>query len=387
MKPKVTHEELDDLYNKQRLSTYEVARRLKVSQSTVCYWMDQLNLPRRSLPEANQGVHLQLDDDEIVLLYTVRRLDLREIARRLNTSRGTVRNRLKARNVVLRTSPEAKRLQLDSDEIVRLYTTLQFSLRKIAQQFNVDEETIRSRLKARGIVLRDKSAANVIYPRCDFSSDPLEKAYLQGFRLGDLNVRMNSDGPGCATIVISTSTTRAEQINLFCELFSHYGHVNISPPNQRDCRSVECRLNPSFDFLLPKQDGIPEWILRFLQNGDTQPFIAFLAGYIDAEGCFSVKTSGCAEFRLRSYNEITLRQAHATLNDWLGISCPPVYLEKPKGAPTSYGGVYHDDCWHLGIHRKVSLYRLCELLDPYLRHAKRRADMYAVWTNVTARGV
>src|SRR5205823_9762542 len=39
------------------------------------------------------------------------------------------------------------------------------------------------------------------------------------------------------------------------------------------------RLNMTFEFLLPKQDAVPEWILE-----SDEPFFAFLAGYVDAEG-------------------------------------------------------------------------------------------------------
>lgn len=45
------------------------------------------------------------------------------------------------------------------------------------------------------------------------------------------------------------------------------------------------------------------------------------------------------------------------------------------------------DYWELVVNRKVSLNQLCELLEPYLKHVKRRADMYAVWANVIERGL
>jgi len=65
---KITREELDSLYNGQRLSVREIAARLNVPQSTVFGWMERLDLPRRSISDARR---LPLDNDEIVHLYNI----------------------------------------------------------------------------------------------------------------------------------------------------------------------------------------------------------------------------------------------------------------------------------------------------------------------------
>lgn len=82
-----------------------------------------------------------------------------------------------------------------------------------------------------------------------------------------------------------------------------------------------------------------------------------------------------------------LRQSQAVLNDQLGVKCPPVRLGAPKGYCDKHGVRMNSDAWRLNVYRKSSLDRLCLLLEPYLKHAQRRADMYAVWANVKARGV
>jgi hypothetical protein len=78
---------------------------------------------------------------------------------------------------------------------------------------------------------------------------------------------------------------------------------------------------------------------------------------------------------------------HIMLNKGLGVACPPPCLTAPRG--TNISGKYKSrhDRWTFGVYRKASLHRLCELLEPHLRHAKRRTDMYAVWANVIERGV
>ncbi len=435
----VTREELDDLYNRQRLSIGQIAKQLNVSNWTVWGWMSHFNLPRRKNGESH---YLRLDDEEIVRLYTVKRLGVPEIAQSFSVNTSTIYERLRACGIPIRSKSEALRLTLDDDEIVRLYTIERLSLAEVAQQFGVSIPTICSRLEARGIARRsiseaqrlklddneierlyiierlpmaeiarqfgvkaqtilrrleargvsrrNKAEANQIYPRQDFSGDPLEKAYLQGFRLGDLSVKMSTGGMGSATIVISCSSTRIAQINLINDLFSPYGHVHLTPSRESEY-AITSYLNPSFDFLLPKQDSIPEWILVAAQEGDVQPFTAFFAGYTDAEGCFCVPVDNYARFVLGSYDVGVLRQAQVILNEQLGVKCPPIRLAKVKGtlfiAPNNKQYFNNEDYWQLWVNRKASLNRLCASLSPYLKHAEKRQAMYAVWANVIARGV
>lgn len=487
----ITREELDDLYNRQRLSTRKIAARLGVTQPTVRYWMKKLGLPRRGVPKASRvppddeeiirlyveggqsvskiarrlgvgesivysrlkanGIERRnpgeyrtrpLDDEEVIRLYTVERRYMAEIAQALGVSVGAVRRRLLARGVPLRTrsenlrmpldedeivrlyvqehkstteigrllgvdrsvilnrlvrlgverrtSGEAHRLSLDDSEIVRLYVDERMSTVEIAHRLGTNDVTILKRLRACGVERRSRSESMIIYARHDFSGDPIEKAYLQGFRQGDLTVKKTTEGPGCDTIMVSGSSTRIAQVNLYNELFCSYGRVGVI--HAQDGRHhFWCDLNMSFDFLLPKQDSIPAWILRAGPDGDVKPLVAFVAGYTDAEGCFYLRVNGCAAFELKSYDVNILGQMRTVFNDWMSIQCPPVRLNTPKGTPhkTPNGKVYcnNGDCWQLGVYRKASLHRLCELLDPYLKHAKRRADMYAVWANVVARGV
>jgi DNA-binding Lrp family transcriptional regulator len=231
----ITREELNELYNNQRVSMVKIAKRLGVSINTVRRQMDQFDLPRRSLSEA---MRMQLDENEIERLYVVERLNTNEIGNRFGTS----------------------------------------------------GDNIRRRLEARGVARRSKAEASTRYPRYDFSGDPLEKAYLVGFRLGDLHIRPM--GQNDASMQVSTGTTRIEQVNLFHELFSPYAHVHVGPPGKNGKRVVACQLNLSFDFLVPKVDAVPDWILGSVQNGDTQQFLVFLSGYIDAEGSFGVWADG-----------------------------------------------------------------------------------------------
>jgi len=43
--------------------------------------------------------------------------------------------------------------------------------------------------------------------------------------------------------------------------------------------------------------------------------------------------------------------------------------------------------WYLAVNRKLSLHRLFTMIDPFLKHAKRRRDMRRAWANIKARGL
>lgn len=386
-----TREELDELYNLRGWSMSDIARHFGVSETTIYRWMNKLGLPRRDQFKA--GRRPPMDDDalrqELDNLYNRQRFSLPEIARRFKVSHTCVRFWMDKLGLTRRersqAAEEASRKSLDGAEVERLYVA-GLTLEEIGQQFGVSTNAILLRLKERNVARR--GSREMHYPRRDFSGDPLEKAYLLGFRLGDLTVRMNHDGPNCATIRVTCSTSKTEQLDLLHTLFASYGYVNVNPDSKGVYHGL-CWLNTSFDFLIPKRDRIPAWILRALQDSDPQPFVAFLAGYIDAEGYFHVQSNGKnAYLQLASYDVTILRQMQMILNDRIGIRCPPIRIAKPKGTPIK-GAPYvsNNDLWCLSINRKASLARLCELLEPHLKHAKRRTDMHAVWANVKARGI
>ncbi|CAG0928705.1 hypothetical protein TFLX_01027 [Thermoflexales bacterium] len=53
-----SREMLDDLYNQQDLSTYQIARQLNVAHTTVQWWMEKYDLPRRKKNESARISHI-----------------------------------------------------------------------------------------------------------------------------------------------------------------------------------------------------------------------------------------------------------------------------------------------------------------------------------------
>jgi len=141
---------------------------------------------------------------------------------------------------------------------------------------------------------------------------------------------------------------------------------------------MEVRLNKSFEFLLPKEDRIPDWVV---ERDDT--FFAFFSGYVDAEGY--IKTHLPRGYRtmqvrleIRSYDAEILRALGNGLNS-RGITCPPAAVRVKPGYVNKYGVRSNGELWGLGISQKRSLKLLFELIDPYVQHAKRRTDMLSAW--------
>jgi len=314
---------------------------------------------------------------ELVRLYCDAGLSAEQIARQLGWSASAVRSRLVALGIARRTPWASAAVECDTDELRQLYVAEGLTLSEIAQRYGCGLTTIWRRLQAAGIECR-AGGSGPLYERNDFSGDLAEKAYLIGFRIGDLNVELHG-----RTITVKCTSTRTEQVELFRQLFERYGHVYTDEATrarrQRQSIGMSVALNRTFDFLLPKQDYVPDWVL----DGSDEVFFAFLAGYIDAEGY--VRTSlprgystPQVRVEVRSYDRILLSQIGQGLNV-RGGACQPAAVRVEAGYVNKNGVRSNGVLWGLGVHSKKSLRILFEKIDPYLRHPRRRRDMMRAW--------
>src|SRR6266446_8923018 len=196
---------------------------------------------------------------DLVRLYCDEGLSLSEVARQLGWSPSAIYSRLVALGIARRKAWARNAVETDAEELRRLYVDEGLSLNAIAGRYGCALTTIWRRLQAVGVQCRE-GGSEPKYARIDFSGDLAEKAYLVGFRLGDLNVEVEG-----GTIVVKCTSTRSEQIVLFRQLFEPYSHVYTDEATiarrKRQSIGMMARLNRTFDFLLPKQDAVPEWIL------------------------------------------------------------------------------------------------------------------------------
>lgn len=268
-------------------------------------------------------------------------------------------------------------LNITREELEKYYIKQRLSSRKIAKIYKCAYSTIDRKVKGFGFETRTLANAHIIYKRSDFSGNMAEKAYLLGFRIGDLRVRKvykNSE-----TIHVDCGSTKMEQIDLISRLFSSYGRVWISKPSKANKIQIECFLNNSFNFLLEVNPSIIEsWIVS-----KRTYYANFLAGFTDAEGSIFI-SAGKATYALGNYNKKLLLQIKEYLQQF-GIESRSIVRSVRKGLIASHGYRYNHDYWTLTISRKTELLKLFKFIGPYLKHAKRINQMEIAINNITLR--
>jgi len=202
----------------------------------------------------------QLPEEEIRRLYVDEGQSTTAVATSLGCSETAVRNRLVALGIVRRVAWDRQAVSASTEEMRQLYVKEELSLSAVATRASCSLTTVWRRLTAAGVKLR-ADGSSPKYERSDFSGDLVEMAYLIGFRLGDLHVEVEGN-----TVVVKCTSTRQEQVELFRTLFEPYGRVYTDEATmerrQRKSVGMYARLNRTFEFLVPKQDRIPEWIQR-----------------------------------------------------------------------------------------------------------------------------
>jgi len=324
-------------------------------------------------------------------LYENKKLSISKIAKIYNCSYWFIWKKMKEYGIKARSLSDANKLNMLSHKIniskntlQKLYVKRKIPVTKIAKMYKCHHKTILRKMKEFNIKSRSMPEAMTIYPKKNFSGELLEKAYLIGFRQGDLYVhRINPKGD---TIRVECSTTHPKQIELFRRLFCKYGHIHEFQFNgfRRETR-ITCYLNNSFTFLLNKNDMIEKWILE-----NDKYFFAFLAGYIDAEGHIGIHPYGNnkqACFLLASYDKNILYQLWIKLIS-LDIKCPKPIISSKKGYVSKAKPLpYKKDYWVLGIYSKMSLLKIFDGISPHIKHAEKIMDIEKAINNINLRNI
>jgi len=330
-----------------------------------------------------------MNKKELEKLYWSEKLSISEIAQKLGVSYWFVWQRMNKWGIKRRNLSEANTLNNLSRKIIipesvirELYIHKKLPVTKIAEVFNCHHSVILRRMKEFGIKSREWSEANTLYPKHNFSGDLIEKAYLLGFRAGDLYVcKPNKTGK---TIRIEGNSTKLSQINLIKNLFGRYGRFvkyKLKGFREDDFWHSYCLVNNTFDFLLRKEKTIPRWILN-----NKKYFSPFLAGYIDAEGSIKIYgNKGCIKqvrFILASYDKTILSQIRERLIS-IGIKCGRLRINSPKGYRTKRKPLpYKEDYYGFGIYSKKSLLQLFDCIQDYLKHPDRVYDLERTQRNI-----
>lgn len=257
-----------------------------------------------------------------------------------------------------------RRIHVTKEELTYWYYDLGMTSLEIAERLGCNDRYVRELMRHFGLTLRNKSGAAIDYPCHPFSGNYIEKAYLIGFRLGDLNVYKDMDTSH--RICARCGTTVSEQVDLIRSLFEPYGHVNLRQGTIGEMQ-IECRLDLSFAFLLEKADRIPRWIAK-----DNDCFWAFTAGYTDAEGYIAVRLSAKHQQAVVEIGSCDLGILRGLSKGFhkRGVTSSLYYKGETSGG---------NDYYCLTIFRKDSLDAFFGGVDPYLRHADKRARMERAW--------
>lgn len=309
-------------------------------------------------------------------LYLKRKFSLLKIGKMLGFSSRTIEIKAKECKIPLR-NPGVVPPKISDRILTNLYLKKRMSSRKIAKIYKCAYSYIDTRIKSLNIPRRNLATAHIITKRVNFSGDLTEKAYLIGFKIGDLRVRKmykNSE-----TILIDCGSTKPNQILLIINLFKKYGKIWISKPKTNGKTQIEVSVNESFSFLLAKYPLFPDWAIKNLKT-----FLSILAGFVDAEGSFFVlKDKSYASFSLGNYNKQILEQINQKLQE------KDLKARLFKGVKKGYTGKdgysHNQDYWMLTIGRKSDLYKFAGLIIPFLKHKDRIRDAKTAMKNIDFR--
>jgi transposase-like protein len=160
------------LYVDEGLSLAAMAVRLGVVAQTVHNWLVAGGVARRPSPAKWRA---DIDDGEIIRLYTQDGHTAVEIAQQLGCSASLVYGRLARRGVDRRPQAPRRRLGLTAVELGQLYGDAGLSLRKLAERYGVSTRAVRGWLVAAGIDRRPSGTARV-----DADGDELVALYEAG---------------------------------------------------------------------------------------------------------------------------------------------------------------------------------------------------------------
>lgn len=428
MRTDIPESELKRLYEKEKWPIFRIANNYECSKNSVAYWVRKFKIKRRTQSESmklfvnKKGINIP--KKELTRLYTKNKLDRDEIAKIYGCKIITVTKQLRKYGIKIRCSKGVKvkiskkeleclykKKKLTTYQIAEIYNCCQATIWKKLRQFNIKarkpyslfarlptkkelidlyvkkglstweienkygypRSTLHRHLRKHSLI-KNRAKAHIKYMRKDFNGDLIDKAYLIGFRLGDLRVRKRWENS--ETIHVDCGSTKIEQINLIRSLFQKYGKIWISKANKKGKIQIEAFLNLSFSFLLEKK--VPSWILE-----NKKYFFSFLAGFTDAEGSFGIY-DGLATYHLGNYDKELLLIIYKKLKEY-GIETRKPYNDHTKGYESKDGYIRKQDYWQLVVGRKYYLLKLIDNLDPFLRHEKKKRDLNIARMNIVKR--
>lgn len=373
-KIKIDKNWLGKAYLTDKLSISQIANIIGVNGGTIHRRLREYSIPTRSISEAKSLFNIT--EDKLCELYFKKEWSMFQIADYYGCNHVTIVNQFKKFGLISRgnlglTPP----IKITKEKLNHLYHNKNMSVKQIAKQLGrslggVERRMTKYEIKTRSL----RNRKHWKYRKKSFNGCSDEKAYMIGFRLGDLNVYKTNQ-----VVVVRGSTTKIAQVKLIEGLFKKYGGVKTTVA-KRGTYEQCVYLNRSFDFLIPKQDKIEGWIKKC-----PKCFLAFFTGYFDAEGHISIKKKEkSVSFEIQSYDKTIIFNSHKNLVS-LGILCPFPLLNKPAGYKNSDGRKNNGDLWRLGINSKQSVWQLSCWIKNFMRHKDKLKKLSKVKKSIKDR--
>jgi hypothetical protein len=138
-------------------------------------------------------------------LYEKKRLTTYEIAEIYNCCQATMWKRLEEYGI--RRLPNGRRsFIISKSKLEDLYIKQRLSSRKIAKIYGCAYSTIDYKIREYGFPVKTLAAAHITTLRKNFGGNKTDKAYLIGFAMGDLRVRKKY--PNSETIRVDCGSTK-----------------------------------------------------------------------------------------------------------------------------------------------------------------------------------
>lgn len=323
---------------------------------------------------------LNIPQSELRRLYLKEKLSTGTLATIYKCNHVTILNYLNKYHIPRRSRLGTRKpITISKQTLYHLYHKDHLTQKQIAKKFGHSPYGIQRWMKIYGIQSRTDSESHTKFPKSDYSGNLTEKAYLIGFRLGDLNISLVHK-----LIHVRCSTTIKDQVTLLQNLFEKYGHVHVWKA-KRGTYEISILLNKSFNFLLPKRDAIEPWIIA-----NTQYFLSFLAGYSDAEGSYYLRKPrpgvgkvGWGMFEIETYDKGMLSTIYKKLRSFdIGASFSK---SRHAGYEDKRGVITNKDCWRITVHKKQSLWNFIKLIQSYHKHEGKLRDLQKVKENLLSR--
>ena len=154
---KPTKEELYQMYEVDRMSAMQIAKKIEVSDTSIYNWLKECGIQRSSSKTKLKGAK-KSTEDELYQMYEIEKLDIRQISEKTKFSSASIHRWLNDAGIMLRASSEMHKKEFPSYEcLYRMYVTEHMSTIKIANEYNVGYSTVSYWLHKHMIKIRSAS--------------------------------------------------------------------------------------------------------------------------------------------------------------------------------------------------------------------------------------